>query len=72
MADERGDRRVNRERDAGLGAASPSLAAHSLVHPEAALEVELARRVAAGDEELDRLLGDFSTARARGRIVATR
>ena len=48
VAQERRDRRVDRERDPARAASSPKRAAHSLgFHPEAALEVDLAGRVAA-------------------------
>src|SRR3989442_1216813 len=55
MAHEAGERSVDGEGDPGLSGELPELLRPRVVHPEAALEVDLAGRVAPVEEELDRL-----------------
>ena len=57
VAHEAGDRRVHGERDPAPARELPELLGPRVVHPEAALEVDLTGRVAALAEELDRFLG---------------
>jgi hypothetical protein len=56
VADEGRDRRVDRQRDAGVGGDRAQAGRVVPVHPEAALEVDLARAVAALQEQLDGVL----------------
>ena len=57
VAHEAEERRVHRERDVVLARELAEPLRERVVHPEAALEVDLAGRVPALEEELDRLLG---------------
>ena len=50
-------RRVHGESDVVLSSQLAEALGERVVHPEAALEVDLARRVAPLENELDRLLG---------------
>ncbi len=52
-----GDRRVDGERDVGLARELAEALGPRIVHPEPALEVDLAGRVAALQQELDGRLG---------------
>ena len=65
---EAGDRRVDREDDAGLAGQLAEALGPRVVHPELPLEVDLAGREAALLEELDRLLGALAR-RDAGRAV---
>ena len=57
LAEEAGERGVHRERDAGLSRELSEALGPGVLHPEAALEVDLAGAVAALQEELDGGLG---------------
>ena len=57
VAHEAGERRVHRERDVALARELAEPLRPRVVHPEAALEVDLAGGVAALDEELDAASG---------------
>ena len=57
VAHEAEERRVDGQRDVVLARELAEPLRERVVHPEPALEVDLARRVAALEEELDRLLG---------------
>ncbi len=57
VAEERCKRRMDRENDPALRGELAQPHGELLLHPEATLEVELAGRVRALDEELDRRLG---------------
>ena len=57
VAHEAGQRGVNGERDAVLARELAESRGEVVVHPEARLEVDLAGRVAALDQQLDRPLG---------------
>jgi len=56
MTHEARDRRVDREHDSGLACTLPEPLRPRVVHPELALEIDLAGRVPALLEQLDRLL----------------
>ena len=57
VAHEAGDRRVHRERDVRLARQLAEALGELVVHPEAALEVDLARGEPAREQRLDRRLG---------------
>ncbi len=59
VAHEAGQRGMHRERDAVLAGQLAEPRGEVVVHPEPRLEVDLAGRVAALDEQLDRPLGAF-------------
>src|SRR5215211_4626182 len=65
VAHEAGDRRVHREHDAVVAREVAEARREVVVHPEAALEVDLARGIAAREQELDRSLGRFLRGHAR-------
>ncbi len=66
VAHEAGDRRVDGEDDAGVPAESAEALGPLVVHPELALEVDLAGRPAARDQRLDRSLGALARGDAGG------
>ena len=68
VAHEAEERRVHRERDVGLARRLAEPLGPRVVHPEAALEVDLARVVAALEQDLDgRARGSRARARRAGR-----
>ena len=69
VAHEAGDRRVHRERDPAPPRELAELLGPGVVHPEAALEIDLAGGVAALAQDLDRFLGALAR-RDASRAVA--
>src|SRR5581483_10027956 len=65
MPEEGGDRRVHREHDARLAGQLTEPLRPRIVHPEPALEVDLAGGVAAFAEQGDGLLGTLARRHAR-------
>ena len=66
VAHESSDRRVHRERDPVAARELPELLSPGVLHPEPGLEVDLACRVPALAEQLDRLLRRFARRHACG------
>ena len=66
VAHEAEERRVDGQRDVVLARELAEPLRQRVVHPEAALEVDLARVVAALEQELDRLLGGLARRHAGG------
>ena len=66
MAHEPEQRRMHRERDVVLSGELAELLGERVVHPEPALEVDLAGRVPAGEKNLDRLLRRLAGRHAGG------
>jgi hypothetical protein len=64
MPHEAEQRCVHGQRDVVLASELAEPLGERVVHPEAALEVDLAGRVAASEEELDRLLGRLARGHA--------
>ena len=66
VAHEPEERRVHRERDVLLPGELAESLRERVVHPEAALEVDLARRVRALEQDVERLLGRLARRKAGG------
>jgi hypothetical protein len=59
MAEKRGQRSVDRERNAGIASEYSEATGVGPIHPESIAEVDLTCVIAACEKELDRLLGSL-------------